>query len=57
MDPAKVSAVNSWPVPDSSKQLQLFVGFANFYLRFICYFSTIAAPLAALTSSKVSSAS
>ncbi|KAI3364364.1 hypothetical protein L3Q82_011161, partial [Scortum barcoo] len=49
MDPAKVSAVASWPTPSSRKQLQRFLGFANFY-RFIRGYSTV--PLTALTSSK-----
>ncbi|KAI3358945.1 hypothetical protein L3Q82_014740 [Scortum barcoo] len=53
MDPAKVSAVASWPTPSSRKQLQWFLGFANFYRRFIRGYSTVAAPLTALTSSKV----
>ncbi|KAI3364204.1 hypothetical protein L3Q82_010812 [Scortum barcoo] len=53
MDPAKVSAVASWPTPSSRKQLQRFLGFANFYRRFIRVYSTVAAPLTALTSSKV----
>ncbi|TKS65266.1 Retrotransposon-like protein 1 [Collichthys lucidus] len=53
MDPAKVSAVTAWPVPDSRKQLQRFLGFANFYRCFIRVYSTVAAPLTALTSSKV----
>ncbi|KAF7648310.1 hypothetical protein LDENG_00158670, partial [Lucifuga dentata] len=53
MDPEKVSAVTTWPVPGSRKQLQRFLGFANFYRRFIRGFSSIAAPLTALTSSKV----
>ncbi|KAI3372624.1 hypothetical protein L3Q82_023103, partial [Scortum barcoo] len=35
MDPAKVSAVTSWPTLSSRKQLQRFLGFANFYRRFI----------------------
>jgi len=48
-----VSAVTSWPVPDSHKQLQWFLGFANIYGRFFRDYSTIAAPLTALTSSKV----
>ena len=52
MDPAKVSAVMSWPVPENRKQLQRFLGFANFYRRFIRNYSSIAAPLTALTSSK-----
>ena len=35
MDPAKVSAVTSWPLPENRKKLQQFLGFANFYRRFI----------------------
>ena len=54
MDPAKVSAVTSWPVPETRKQLQRFLGFANFYRRFIRGFSSIASPLSTLTSSKTS---
>lgn len=53
MNPAKVSAVSAWPVPETRKQLQRFLGFANFYRRFIRGFSSLAAPLTALTSSKV----
>ena len=54
MDPAKVSAVTSWPVPGTRKQLQRFLGFANSYQRFIRGFSSITPPLSALTSSKTS---
>ena len=53
MDSAKVCAVTTWPAPDSRKQLQCFLGFANFYRRFIRGYSSVAAPLTALTSSKV----
>ncbi|XP_029692639.1 uncharacterized protein [Takifugu rubripes] len=53
MDPSKVSAVTSWPVSESRKRLQRFLGFANFYRRFIWGYSTVAAPLTTLTSSKV----
>ncbi len=52
-DPDKLKAVTQWPVPTSVKQLQRFLGFANFYRRFIKGFSSVAAPLSALTSSKV----
>ncbi len=53
-DPAKIEAVAKWPVPDSHKALQRFLGFANFYRRYIMNFGQIAAPLMALTSNKVS---
>ncbi len=52
MDPDRVQAVVDWPTPDSRKALQRFLGFANFYRRFICSFSQLAAPLTALTSIK-----
>lgn len=52
MDPSKVKAVTDWLAPDSRVALQRFLGFANFYRRFIRNFSQVAAPLTALTSVK-----
>ena len=52
MDPGKVRAVTEWPTPSSRRQLQQFLGFANFYRRFIRNYSSVVAPLTALTSSK-----
>lgn len=49
MDPAKVKAVADWAVPQHLKDVQAFLGFCNFYRRFIPRFSTLAAPLTALT--------
>ncbi|KAL0194835.1 hypothetical protein M9458_008407, partial [Cirrhinus mrigala] len=49
MDPQKLEAVRSWTLPTSLKQLQHFLGFANFYRRFIRGFSSTAAPLTTLT--------
>lgn len=41
MDPAKVSAVADWATPNSRKKVQQFLGFANFYRRFVRNFSSI----------------
>ncbi|KAI2650216.1 Retrotransposon-like protein 1 [Labeo rohita] len=48
MDEAKVKAVQNWPQPRTLKELQRFLGFSNFYRRFIRNFSTVAAPLTAM---------
>ncbi len=38
MDPAKVEAVANWPTIDNRKVVQRFLGFANFYRRFVSRF-------------------
>ncbi|KAI2644730.1 Transposon Tf2-6 polyprotein [Labeo rohita] len=48
MDESKVNAVRNWPLPKTLKELQRFLGFSNFYRRFIRNFSTVAAPLTAM---------
>ncbi|GJF00978.1 RNase H-like domain-containing protein [Phanerochaete sordida] len=45
MDPAKVKAVTECPTPKNLKDVQGFVGFANFYRHFIKDFSKICRPL------------
>ncbi|KAI3362699.1 hypothetical protein L3Q82_001766 [Scortum barcoo] len=49
-DPSKIKAVENWPTPSTRKKLQQFLGFANFYRRFIRNYSKVAAPLTCLTS-------
>ena len=45
MSEDKVKAVLEWPTPTSVKEVQAFIGFANFYKRFIENFSRVALPL------------
>ena len=49
MDPGKVTAVKDWPTPTVLKEVRAFIGFANFYRRFIKDFSVMARPLHDLT--------
>ena len=45
MENSKVQAINDWPMPKSINEIQIFLGFANFYRRFIQGFSKIAGAL------------
>ncbi len=49
MDPQKLVTVRDWPPPQSIKQVQSWLGFTNFYRRFVQGYARIAAPLNALT--------
>ncbi|VDC02144.1 unnamed protein product [Peniophora sp. CBMAI 1063] len=53
MDPVKVTGVMDWPRPHNIKEVQSFIGFANFYHRFITDFSFIARSLFELTKKTV----
>ncbi len=55
MDKGKVEAITSWPLPSSIKELQRFLGFSNFYRRFISNYSTITSPLTDLLKGKTKS--
>lgn len=45
----KIKAIQEWPIPTSTKEVQAFLGFANFYRRFIVDYSKVVLPLIALT--------
>ncbi|KAK3549488.1 hypothetical protein QTP86_002328 [Hemibagrus guttatus] len=52
MDEGKVAAIRDWPVPTTIKELQRFLGFANFYRRFIRGYSSLTSPLTNLLQNK-----
>ena len=48
MEAERIEVVKDWPKPKSVRDIQVFLGFANFYQRFIQGFSRIAAPLTSM---------
>ena len=53
VDPAKVQAINDWPVPQNVHQVRSFVGLATYFRKFIQGFSSMVAPLHELTKKDV----
>ncbi|EIN05882.1 DNA/RNA polymerase, partial [Punctularia strigosozonata HHB-11173 SS5] len=49
MDKEKVRAIREWSEPCKVKDVQSFLGFANFYRQFIYNYSDIVVPLTRLT--------
>ncbi len=52
-DPDKVASITSWPVPLNVSEVRSFLGIAQYYRRFVPGFSSVAAPLTALTKANV----
>ena len=48
MEPERIESIKNWPEPQSIREIQVFIGFANFYRRFIRNFSAIAGPLTSM---------
>ena len=55
MEAERIEVVKEWPEPKSVRDIQVFLGFANFYRRFIKGFSKIAAPLMSMLKTIMSS--
>ena len=49
MDPIKLEAVRKWPRPKTVKDIQKFLGFYNFYRRFVKGYLELVRPLFDLT--------
>ena len=53
MNPKKLETITLWPVPTNVKEVQSFLGFANFYRRFVDGYSHLTIPLTNLTQKSV----
>ena len=51
MEEEKIEAIKNWKTPRSKKEIQKFLGFANFYRQFVKDYSKITKPLTSLTGS------
>jgi transposase InsO family protein len=49
VDPNKIEAIQYWEIPSTVRGIQSFLGFCNFYRKFIKNFGRIAKPLVRLT--------
>ncbi len=49
MDPVKIAGIAEWPTPTKKRELQSFLGFTNFYQKFIKNYSKVIKALTALT--------
>ncbi|SOV08098.1 uncharacterized protein UDID_17285 [Ustilago sp. UG-2017a] len=56
MDPSKTEVITNWPVPKSVHDVQVFLGFCNFYRKFIPQYSQTAYPLTQLLRKEAQSA-
>ena len=48
MDPEKIESVLEWPAPSNIRELQVILGFCNFYRNLIPYYATLTAPFTVL---------
>ena len=49
VDPERLKTVDEWPEPRTVRDIRVFIGFMNYYRRFIRHFSRLALPLTKLT--------
>ena len=49
MKQSRIEAIADWSIPECAKDILVFLGFAEFYRRFVKGFSQVAAPFIDLT--------
>ena len=49
MDKKKIETINNWPTPKKLRDIRAFLGFVNFYRRFIKGYSEVIRPMTLLT--------
>ena len=52
VEPDRIRSIQEWPLPASVRDIRVFIGFANYYRRFIKGFSRVTAPLNRYTEGK-----
>ncbi|VDH91342.1 Hypothetical predicted protein [Mytilus galloprovincialis] len=52
IDRKNIDTVQKWPVPKSKKELESFLGFANYHREHVSHYAALAAPLHVLTGGK-----
>ena len=52
MDADRITTITEWPVPKSVIDIQIFLGFANFYRRFVDSYSRVVLPITSLLKTK-----
>jgi hypothetical protein len=45
MDPTKLDSIAKWPYPTKTKDFRKFIGFCNYYRKFIHHYADITRPL------------
>ena len=45
MEPSKIEAIMNWPSPTNLKEIQVFLGLAGFYCKFLKEYAKVAIPL------------
>lgn len=45
IDPRRIASIVEWPEPTTFRELQQFLGFANFFRKFILHYSKVVSPM------------